>query len=505
MKKINLHWLAPIIFILSLAFYTLTLAPDVLWGGGDFATYQTMAFLGGVQDIRGSAGVFYHPLWVLLAHPFTLLPIQTPAWRANFASAVFAAAALALVFLTAKRLTHSTPASLFSTVTLAVSHTFWTYAVMAKPYSLNALLFIICIYLLLLWREKQGSGYLYGFAFLYGLSFFNHLVMATVAMGFFAYIGIVIWNRRRDPSIWQHLLIAMIAGLAGLSPRLLLLARTETDGSIIKAAMGALHAVLFLPSHPKALLAGIGIGIALLLYQFPAIFPAGFWGLRLTFHKKGPEKWLLGLAALGNVFVLLLSIDPRVLGGYWWNLHQYLLTYVIFALWIAIGLADLWPRIVSKKRRLAGVVFLTVVFPVFLYALTPVVARPLAANVPGFRSLPGRDNFRYALSPWKSNERGARRLGENILDSLPQNSVLFADYSIWAIINYMQVVENARPDVTLVKLPGRSQQTSIILNYRNGRPLFLADLYRNYYDVEGIKRYFEIVPYGPIYRLQPKE
>lgn len=150
---------------------------------------------------------------------------------------------------------------------------------------------------------------------------------------------------------------------------------------------------------------------------------------------------------------------------------------------------------------MAGVVLLTVVLPVVLYALAPVVARPFVSNLPGFRPLPGRDNLTYVLSPWKHQETGAREFGERILSALPPDSVLFADYSIWAVIQYLQVVEGARPDVEVVQLAG--DQVSPILQYRDRPDLFLADIYR-YYDLEGIRRYFEIQPYGPVYRLVEK-
>lgn len=140
------------VFVGALALYLSPPAPGLLWGGGDFATFQTMAYL---LEIQLAGGIFGHPLWVVLAHPFTWLPIGEVAWRANLASAVFAAGALVLVFLTAHRLTRSTPASLLATAALAISHTFWTYSVMAKVYYLNVLLLIAYIYLLLLWTGKK--------------------------------------------------------------------------------------------------------------------------------------------------------------------------------------------------------------------------------------------------------------------------------------------------------------------------------------------------------------
>ena len=499
-REISVPILAVIVFGVSLLLYVMTLAPGLLWGGGDFATFQTMAFLGSVEDIRGGSGVFYHPLWVILAHPFTKLPIRDPAWRANFASAVFAAGALALIFLTAQRLTHSIVPSLLATAALAVSHTFWTYAVMAKVYSLNALLLIACIYLLLLWGEKQRAGYLYAFALLYGLSFLNHLVMATAAGGFLAYIGIIAWGRRREPGLWRELAIAAAAGLLGLAPYLILLARSETTGGVAGTATRFLRAVTYLPTHPREFLLGIGVGFALLLYQFPLTFIPGFLGLRRMIREGDSKGWLLGLVVLGNVLFLLSALDPQAGGVYWWNLHYYLQAYVVFALWIGVGLAALWPRIASWKGSLAATILLTIAIPILLYALAPTIARPFTSNLPGFRPLPGRDNLTYVLSPWKHHETGARALGEQILEALPPNSVIFADYSIWAVLNYLQVVEGARPDVELVKLPSQPAQVPLILQYRDRPYLFLADLYR-YYDVEGIRQHFDILPHGPIYRL----
>ncbi len=501
--KISVPILAAIVFGISLLLYTMTLAPGLLWGGGDFATFQTMAFLGSVEDIRGGAGIFHHTLWVILAHPFTKLPIRDPAWRANFASAVFAAAALTLLFLTAQRLTRSIPASLLAAAALAVSHTFWTYAVMAKVYSLNALLLIACIYLLLLWGETRRAGYLYAFALLYGLSFLNHMVMATAAGGFLTYIGIIAWRRRRRPGSWRQLPVAAAMGLLGLSPYLLLLTRSRTTGGVAGVVTRFLQALAFLPTHPQDLLLGIGVGLALLLYQFPLTFLPGFLGLRQMIRQKGPEKWLLGLIALGNVLFLLAALDPQAGGVYWWNLHYYLQTYVVFALWVGVGLATLWPRIVSRKGFLSATALLTIALPILLYALAPTIARPFTSNLPGFRPLPGRDNLTYVLSPWKHHETGARAFGEQILEALPPDSIIFADYSIWAVLNYLQVVEDARPDVELVKLPGQSAQVPLILQYQDHSRLFLADLYR-YYDVEGIRQHFDILPYGPIYRLVEK-
>ena len=81
------------VFVVALAVYVLTLAPGLMWGGGDFAKFQTQLYTG---EIEG--GIFGHPLWVIAALPFLWLPLRDVAYRANLASAVFASAALVVVF-----------------------------------------------------------------------------------------------------------------------------------------------------------------------------------------------------------------------------------------------------------------------------------------------------------------------------------------------------------------------------------------------------------------------
>lgn len=94
------------VFVTALLFYVATLAPGLLWGGGDFSTFQTRVYTGEIEATN-----FGHPLWVILARPFTWLPIRDIAYRVNLVSAVFAALTIVIVFYTARDLTRSIGAS----------------------------------------------------------------------------------------------------------------------------------------------------------------------------------------------------------------------------------------------------------------------------------------------------------------------------------------------------------------------------------------------------------
>ena len=91
------------------------------------------------------------------------------------------------------------------------------------------------------------------------------------------------------------------------------------------------------------------------------------------------------------------------------------------------------------------------------------------------------------------------------MESLPENSIIFADYSIWAVLRYLQEVEGQRTDVTLVRLPyaGNHAQLPVIQKYQGQGELFLADTWR-YYDMEDIQMQFTVEPWPPVYRLVPK-
>jgi Protein O-mannosyl-transferase TMEM260-like len=490
--------LSLLVFLAALALYVATLAPGLLWGGGDFARFQTWAYLG---HFEGKVDIFAHPLWVYLAHPFTWLPIRDPAWRANFAAAVFAALALVFCFRSARLLSSSLPAALLATGALAVSQTFWTYAVMPKVYSLNALLLAACIYLVLRWRASGRDAWLALFAFLYGLSLLNHLVMAPAAAGFAAFIAMTLRVRRRNSA--RSALLAVLCFAAGLVPYVRLMRQTATTGATGHTVITYIAGLAYAAGHPVGLLKACGWGIGLGLYQFPLTTAVAVVGFLELWRRDAAAAALLALIVLGTVAFLIGALHPEA-GTYVWFLHYYLQAYVAVALAMAPGFEVVWIRWCTGRRlRQAAVVTATLVAPIIVYAAAPAIARHVVRNVPDFRPLPGRDNFTYVLSPWKQNEVGARAYGEAMLQALPEGSVLFADYGPWAVLRYLQVVEHARPDIEVVHLETEPTQVPLMLTYSGKPNLFLADTYR-YYDLDGIRQHFDLVPAGPIYRLVPK-
>jgi hypothetical protein len=171
---------AALVFSASLLVYTRTLAPTVtLVDSGELIV--AARFLG-VAHPPG------FPLYLILAHLFSIIPIGSIACRINFASAFFAALASGLVTLVVaefiasifylsetkakkgkKKLARSWASddgkgksgwmlNIFPAVSsgllLVFSRTLWSYATIAEVYTLNALLIVTILFLMTRWRHR---------------------------------------------------------------------------------------------------------------------------------------------------------------------------------------------------------------------------------------------------------------------------------------------------------------------------------------------------------------
>jgi len=253
------------VFFASLLLYGWTLAPTVtLVDSGELIV--AARFLG-VAHPPG------FPLYVMLAHLASLVPIGSIALRINFASALFAALACAMLTLVVAELmiirsylgalkrwprkktawkskkisigARDDPASnpfivllpaLVSGLLLAFSRTFWSYATIAEVYTLNTLLILIIFFLMLRWRRRiiederrintnpdstrpapaipDYDLLLYAAAFVFGLALGVHHV--TVALMLPALAWIVYKTEGRSLFASKRLLYAAFLSLGAL-------------------------------------------------------------------------------------------------------------------------------------------------------------------------------------------------------------------------------------------------------------------------------------------------
>jgi tetratricopeptide (TPR) repeat protein len=181
---INVDYIIGIlVFLISFGIYLNTLLPTV--GFHDSGELIAVSYLLGIAHPPG------YPLYCLLGKLWmSIVPVGNIAYRMNIASALCASLACMMVyFITLKvvsekgnnltsRISFLIPA-VVSALTLAFATTFWTQAVIAEKYTLNALFATLLIFILLKWQEtvneyKNTKFYLYLFAFTIGLSFTHH-------------------------------------------------------------------------------------------------------------------------------------------------------------------------------------------------------------------------------------------------------------------------------------------------------------------------------------------
>ena len=202
------------VFLVALVVYSWTLAPTVtLTDSGELIV---AAYGLGVAHPPGT------PLWVMLAHLASLVPVGNVAVRINFSSAVFAALACAMLTLVVAELVtascfvaprrRNNPSRQGSNIAssnaggllifapaigagllMAFSRTLWSYATITEVYTLNALLILLVFFLVVRWRRRiietrtdsnaavaTHDTSIYAAAFVFGLAMGVHHV--TVAL-----------------------------------------------------------------------------------------------------------------------------------------------------------------------------------------------------------------------------------------------------------------------------------------------------------------------------------
>jgi hypothetical protein len=205
------------VFLVALVVYSWTLAPTfTLVDSGELI----LAAHG--LGIAHPPGV---PLWVMLAHLASIVPLGNVAARTNFSSALFAALACAMLTLVVAELIITRPhatkrkptkksaqqskdvqdsghtrllqfgPALAAGLLMAFSRTLWSYATITEVYALNALLILIVFFLMVGWRRRivetqRNSGeqvtaedtWLYTAAFVFGLALGVHHVTVGLTL-----------------------------------------------------------------------------------------------------------------------------------------------------------------------------------------------------------------------------------------------------------------------------------------------------------------------------------
>ena len=398
-----------------------------------------------------------YPLHTLICHLFMQLPFGNPAVLGHLSSAVLGALACVGVYACARVLGASRLPGLVAAWLFGASEHFWSQAIIAEVYTLNAALFFAAFALILHGcRGRQLLWPWFGAAALYGFGLANHwplMVLATPGLALAAAPALA-RIRRRLPWLaliafataslpyawmvlrsWQEPLISFYGPLEDWDAIWHYLSRSGYADVDESAGAGWGDRLAYVWWFIQQL------ALQLTLPGF-ALAGLGLWRLlrgRLTVPAHGERAvermagWGGALALLGNsvLLILLLRFDFDAYNVSVFRPYS-LVCYGIAAVWLALGVQWLlertehwafWLRIGGTALAGAGM-----------------VAYSLWAN-------------------WPANDRSASDLTERharlVFQLLPRDAVLFlfGDEAVGPL-GYYHFVLGRRPDLTMLSTQG---------------------------------------------------
>ena len=207
----------------SLCVYLLTLCPG-LFGEGDTPEMQ---YVGRV--LRGAHSPGY-PLYVVLTHFASYLPVGSLAYRINLFSAICAACTVVLVFAACRECGCNRGSSATAAASLGFGRIFWSQAVVAEVYTLAAALLALALFGLLRWRRMRSRRWLYIGVAALGLSLAHHWTIVTVIPAAVLFVALTEWRLVRELRVWLISLCLVALGPAFYG-YMLLHARGDAPGA----------------------------------------------------------------------------------------------------------------------------------------------------------------------------------------------------------------------------------------------------------------------------------
>lgn len=439
---------------LPLALYVRTMAPTVY--GVDSADLTTSAFLLGIAHPPGA------PTYALVGHAFTWLPIGDVGYRLNLLSAVAGALASYFLYCALRRLSGDAWLALATACLVAVSYYVWTAAVAAELYSPQGCVVAALIALALRWRADQRAWLFCLLCVVAGLGLGVHLSLVLMLPG----LALLALARLRVAPRAPLLLAGAFCGLLGAAVYAYLPLRFLADLPLDPARdywqvdlaswpgfwwmiSGAGFRRQFFGVSAASLpaeLATLGYRLWSNFLGLPALF--GALGVAAELRRQPSIHLGLLLMLLGHVafYVFYGAADKQVM---------FVPVYLIWGIWIGLGarMAAGWaaPRLgLGEAPSLAPAAL------AFIAVLLLVV------------------NYRWADV---SRDWSARRRGEAILRELEPDAVFIGAWPDLRMVEYLQQVEGARPDVQPVDVffaaaAERTRRIGMALQSR--RPVYVA-------------------------------
>ena len=465
------------VFLVALLLYSWTLAPTI-----------TLTDSGELIVVARGLGIAHPPgvpLWIILAHLASLVPLGNVAQRINFSSALFAALTCAMLALVvaeviitasylaaAKRrkrgtkkieelgVTHPMVAApaLGAGLLLAFSRTLWSYATITEVYALNTLLILVICFLMLRWRRwivedrmhistvsnpgqvTRHDAFLYSAALIFGLALGVHhvtvaLTLPAVAVIVFRTQGVRFFTSRRfvyAALISIGALVAVYAYLplaASRSP-VINWGHPRSLQEIWWHLTGRQYQVYF-SFKPEIMGEQFAEFCRMALREFgfpwlPLSLVLAFAGLTDAFKRDRTIFWFLLTIVIADLAYALSYEIAEDKDAY------YLPTFISIAIAAGLGIRWLIRSAVSKS------------LPVAKPSLVAVVAVLVVSTIALTANWPFNNRRRYFI---------AHDYVDNLLKAIaPSGLLLTLDWQVVSPMFYAQEIEHLRPDVKVVDI-----------------------------------------------------
>lgn len=489
----------------AFALYIRTLVPSVL--DGDQGEFQFIPAILGIPHPSG------FPLYILLGHVWSLLPLGTLAYRMNLLSAFFGALTIGALYLALRFQKLSRFAAFAASVTLAVIPQFWEYSTVAAVYRLHDFLFVLVFAFLSQWERTKAWRWLELAALAFGLDLANHLTIVFLAPATLLLLLMVAGR-----SLFKQPRVILIGALLLLSP-LLLYAYFPIRGSQLISSSFAL------PGWNMAVAQGV-------VSPFYDGSPGGLFQYFVggTFFKSvtGNWQWRWDTLLSDWANILLETVNWQVLVLSLIGALVLLKSRPKLAVWLLVVVGTF--QLLALQYTYEGLAsigqfssyFREYYLPSFI-ALVILAAWGMDGTVLGVRALASR--FRapapqvaytaatialavfvlVAVGDLVSHRSGslAARSAEiqakwETVKNFPpeQDAALVGHWGDLTPFWYFQYADNWRPDLLTINPPDESRVDAWMAT---GKPLYLAGALLDW--APGIVRKYHLTPWGPLVRV----
>jgi hypothetical protein len=402
--------------------YIRTMLPGVSFG--DWAESEYIPARLGILHPTG------YPFYTLLGKLFSMIPLESEAWRANLLSGMAAAGVVGMAVLIAVRLGVRPVLAVVAALSLAFTGTLWEEATFSEMNSLHLLLVALLLHRALVWRaERRDRDLLLG-ALLGGLCVSNHGLAITVVPILFLFVLV---DARREIASHPFVLVrAAGAFILGLTPYLYLYLRALVGPADVYGAFltwngffayvsgaqfrGDMH-FTSIQSVQAAVAAMPQVVDHLVSLSNIVFLAAGLIGLVVLLAR---DRWF------GLLLFVLGVINVYFYANYLGDLAHYLLTtWLILAIGLAVASESLLVLLARRFGARAGwLQYAAFILPVVL----------LVSN--------------WAVHDQSANHDGERFTAE-VFAALPPNAVLITYWDALTPLSYEHCAEGVRPDVSL--------------------------------------------------------